>query len=85
MICTAPDRTAGIGTYSGCAAEQDGRAFIDEQDEAEGRQHLLNVIARIKPPDHHIFDDQAGERRGGEAGERGEHKRPGALAASAAP
>ena len=61
-------------------AEQDGRAFIDKEDDAEGREHLLNMVAGIKPPDHHELDDQAGERRGRETGEGREHERPGTLA-----
>ena len=61
-------------------AEQYGRAFIDQENDTEGGQHLLDVVARIEAADHHKLDDQTGKPGCCETSERGERIRAGALA-----
>ena len=47
----------------GRRAEDPARRLGKNQDQREGRQHLVQVIARIKPADHHHLDDRARRRR----------------------
>ena len=64
MISTAPDKAGGSPMSSGCRPTKIVSAFVEEQDQAEGREHLLDMVARIEAPDHHELDQQAGGSRG---------------------
>ena len=56
-------------------AEQERRELVEEQDQAECRQHLVEVVARIQLPDDEIFHQHARGARGDEPGGSGEHER----------
>src|SRR6218665_3744691 len=67
---TAPCNTAGMSTSGGrrpdrrldgplVEQEQQADGLIGEQDQAEGRQHLVEMIALVEPTDHGELDQQA--------------------------
>ncbi len=53
-------------------AEEPARAFGKDEDQREGRQHLVEMVAVIEPPDHHDLHQRAECGRGRKA--RGEAK-----------
>ncbi len=85
MISIDPDNAGGIATNSGVRPNRHRHAFVDEQDQAEGRQHLLQVIAIIEFADDQEFDDQPGNARSNKSGRyRSRRNEPVRAATSAA-
>src|SRR5690606_4919806 len=48
-------------------AEYPTRALREDQDQREGREHLVEVVARIEPADDGDLHERTGNRGGGEA------------------
>ncbi len=55
--------------------EQVARAFREDQDKRERRQHLVEMVAIVEPPDHGHLDDRADQRCGRKACRKGGEER----------
>ena len=55
----------------------DPHQFVEEEDEAECRQHLVEMVALIQVRQRHAFDDDAEQHRGGNRERTGQQERPG--------
>ena len=51
--------------------------LVEEQDQAEGRQHLVEVVTAVEPLQRHLLDDEAEQRGGRHRDQRAEQERAG--------
>ena len=68
---TEPESASGIGRLSGAAPHTHLHALVKEQDDAERRDHLVEMVAVIEMAEHDEFEQQPESERGGER----EHQR----------
>src|SRR5205809_395939 len=57
--------------------EEDAHHLVEEENEAEGRQHLIEMVAPIEPAEDDDLDRNPDEDRRGERGAKPDHERPG--------
>ena len=62
---TEPENISGIGRLSGLRPK-DLHALVQEQDDAEGRDHLIEMIAIVEMTEDRKFEQQPEHQRGGE-------------------
>ena len=68
---TEPENISGIGRLKRRGAPQDLHALVQEQDDAEGRDHLVEMVAVVEMAEDREFEQQPEHQRGAER----EHER----------
>ena len=68
----AEERRHGDALAGG--APDHAHQLVEEQDQAEGRQHLVEMVAGIEAAHHHGFDDHAQREGGGQRQQRAQHE-----------
>ena len=72
-----PDSTSGIGTLQRRRAPDQLHRLVEEQDHAEGRQHLVEMVAVVEmPEDQHFQQQPERQRRRQRQQQRREQKLP---------
>ena len=70
-MTTWPERTAGGSRKIGCGPNSDADQLVEQEQKAEGAQHLVEMVARVELADRDALDhepEQGGEGHG--AGQR---------------
>ena len=68
---TEPENISGIGRLKRRRAPEQLHALVQEQDDAEGRDHLVEMVAIIEMAEHRELEQQPEQQRGAER----EHQR----------
>jgi hypothetical protein len=63
----------------GRRAPDDAHQLVEEQDEAEGREDLVQMVAAVEPDQRHALDDDPEQHRGRHADQAGQHERAGPV------
>ncbi len=74
-----PDSTCGRVHVQRRRAPDDAHELVEEEDQAEGGEHLVEMIAAIEAYQRDALDDDAEQHRRRHRDDAGEHERPGRV------
>ena len=57
-------KNSGIGSVKGAAPQSASNAVIEEQNDAEGGDHLIEMVAVVKMAEDQEFEQQSERQRG---------------------
>jgi hypothetical protein len=69
-----PDKRLGHVHVIGRRAPDGARQLVEKQDQAEGGQHVVEVVARIEPRGHDAFNRKTQRRAADDADQRRDQK-----------